>query len=1445
MKQKWKIGLSLLLAASMVSGAVHVNGQSITHKSLAGTVKKESSVRGNVTGLKTDKANEEKYAEGQAIILYNKADSIEAKASVKSITDDIKIVHTYDFDYADAGAKSSNTNKEKEISVSLVESDTYSTEELVESLKKRSNIRYAQPNYRIKASAVGSDTYKEFQWSLDNFGQNGGTIGADINAEELFNAETDREERVIALVDTGIDYTHEDLAAAVWTNPVQSKQLKGEHGYDFINYDEDPMDDNGHGTHCSGIMAASTGNGVGIAGVANNDNVKIMALKILDETGSGYGYEAVGAYNYIYKAQQLGVNVVAINNSWGMYGEDYILDTLINMVGENGAISVCAAGNEGANNDEFGSWPANSESPYVISVAASTENDELAPFSNYGMNSVDIAAPGTGILSSVSYNCFSPSIYENQEELCSVMHDFSDVNLVKTLDDNGYNDTVVTDNDFNYGITTLGGKADISLALSDKAYYGVNEENNKSLEWTLKGAEEGEIYYLYFPYTASESGNVYSSMMIKATGPNGAFEYDPFWEEYLSMATAVYVCDGPLDNNGVYDEDEEFLYYGLTVGEAGYWGNATGNTYDVERGDTRAVTVQLYVAVAGDYTINIDDFAIARSDIDEEAFGKYAFYDGTSMATPHVTGAVAAVAGAYSDESALEVKARILGSCRESESLKGKIATGGVLDLSKVNSPNMSVEYIYMDEDGLINIEGYYLDDVTVLIDEQPVECLETASQYIIIDGYDYINRNVDITLVKDDYSLTYTKFFAAGKNFEYGIGFSGALDGGNVISAGRTMYYVDQNGFVYRGTPTQEEGMKTLDWESLSGGYEPYVFGDDYSFVIDYMMINETEVIYANNSLWSVVTINAGYSESTALLMFDEECESWNIAASIPEEMENIEGYSIAAYNGDVYLFGGYDSMAHIYSTKVYRYNAVNMTWEEAAEMPEGRVYAKALQVDDKLVVTLGGNSENRVCKNMIFDGETWSVSEADMGTIYDTSIYVLDEGTEYEAYVEIAKAQIGIVDGGIIYTNICVEGMGDTFTYSIAEDSYAGTGYMLDRDSLYFDELYATTIQDDLYVIFGFRAEDDFEDWTMSKNRALSENYYDDDDEEYWDEYIELLSIPVETGFGNVIDESEEGVYVIGSAYYMPGDTVTITAKAQQDYFVKGMTVNGQKVNKRNGVYEYTIKRVVDKDIVACAQAGMYVTKINMPEKMILKQGQTAQLVAEVLPENAENRNIIWHCDSDDVTVDANGNVAASADAACGIETVIYASSQDRGYKLAECVVVVEKAEEKTVKAEEATTKAEKTTTASIEESKVPSVNSNVTVGKKVYRVVTNSKNSRTVEFVALKNKKAKKVVIPATIKLDGATYKVTGIAANAFKNSTKLKRVTIGKNVASIGRNAFKGCKKLRQITIKSKVIKNVKKTAFRGTDKKLVVKVPKKLKKQYNRLFDKAGLEGIVK
>ena len=193
--------------------------------------------------------------------------------------------------------------------------------------------------------------YSNFQWALENTGKNNGKVSEDIKPTTMWNKKsTEKDTPVVAIIDSGVDYTHPDLKDKMWVNPYQNK-LKGVHGFDFTGTidDGEPMDDAGHGTHCAGIIGATRNNNEGVSGVA--DNVKIMAIKFLTSSGMGTTEDAVSAYNYIYNAMKLGVNVVAINNSWGSNENSKILLNIINKVGKAGAVSVCAAGNDGTDFD--------------------------------------------------------------------------------------------------------------------------------------------------------------------------------------------------------------------------------------------------------------------------------------------------------------------------------------------------------------------------------------------------------------------------------------------------------------------------------------------------------------------------------------------------------------------------------------------------------------------------------------------------------------------------------------------------------------------------------------------------------------------------------------------------------------------------------------------------------------------------------------------------------------------------------------------------------------------------------------------------------------------------------------------------------------------------------------------------------------------------------------
>lgn len=1110
------------------------------------------------------------YAEGEAIILYNGVSASAKSRMSSSLGSGIEITDTYVFEENAKSAKSGIASGENGMSVSLVKSEKYSTEQLVDMLRKKNHVKYAEPNYKIKKSDY-NDTYYKYQWAQDNKGQNAGTEGLDINADTPLLADKDSKERVIALVDTGIDYTHEDLADVVWNNPYNNKKLYGEHGYDFINYDSDPMDDNGHGSHCSGIMAGKSDNGAGIAGTSKSDNIKIMALKILDAEGYGYGMEAVGAYNYIYKAQQLGINVVAINNSWGGAGEEEskILATLIDMVGEKGAISVCAAGNEGMDNDVWESIPANIDSEYVVSVAASNENDALASFSNYGKQSVDIAAPGTNILSSVSYNCFNPSIYENTEALCSIYENFDTGNLVNTMNKNGATGNVATAEDIAYGMDS-NGEGEATVSTTEEQFFGENNGSNKSLNWTVTNAESGSYHYLYLPYDMAKARTeVYASISIKVNGPS--MNWDDMESivdiEDLLNSSTLYIADYTLDENGQFEQGyiennyvQDDYMEEVEISQDNYWSVLSLPIAEKIRKEEKHVLVLAIAAnQAGDYSVNIDNFGVSKENIPTNKFGKYDYYNGTSMATPYVTGAIAAVANAYPEESALQVKARVLGSVRKSESLEDMVTTGGVLDLSKVGTPSMFVEKASMNSKNQIEIKGYYMSNAEVYVNDKKADIISNDGMKIVIEGQSYVNRQVTVRVEKDGTVFENNYFFAQGKEFYHGTEITGMMRGGELLSSGDGMIYVDSYGLVsyvtpYTDTDTKEEMFL---WSPGSTEFEPKIFGKDYEQTVDYNIYNDTGYVYTNGKIYGILTMDVGYASDKILAMYDDE-KGWMKFTDVPDEMAELTGSTLAAYNGDLYLLGGMSEEGNC-TGKIMKYSVSTKKWENAGNLPEKRAFSKALQVGKKLIVTLGIGKEEELPKNLIYDGKSWSVSKANLGTATDAYL------SEYD----IAGAQVGLVQDGIIYTNLSIEGLGDTFTYNVSKDTFMPSGYALNADKLECDNLFATTVEDKLYVIYGedYIVDDEEEFWST---KSLEDEWFD-----YAEESIIYSKyLPVTSGYVNVVDESGIGCHVEGTGVYLPGDTITLKAIVEdKDMSVSKFLVNGKSVAKSQDGYVYTV--------------------------------------------------------------------------------------------------------------------------------------------------------------------------------------------------------------------------------------------------------------------------------
>ncbi len=284
---------------------------------------------------------------------------------------------------------------------------------------------FAEPNFQIKLNdPTHSNSTKDLllrennlnekspndpmfneQWALSNSGQNGGKTNADVSALKAWLKTQGSEKIVVAVLDTGVDYTHSDLVSNVWFRPENVPQYKDDElgtfndlrGFNGVNNQADPMDENGHGTHCAGIIGAEGDNNEGIAGV--NWKVQIMPLKFLGKGGFGTTKDAIEAINYAIDRKRNGVNLRVISASWGSTQYSKALEDTIRAAGEEGILFVAAAGNDGTSNDKRPHYPSNYKLPNVISVAATDSNDQLTSFSNFGIETVHIAAPGKEILS--------------------------------------------------------------------------------------------------------------------------------------------------------------------------------------------------------------------------------------------------------------------------------------------------------------------------------------------------------------------------------------------------------------------------------------------------------------------------------------------------------------------------------------------------------------------------------------------------------------------------------------------------------------------------------------------------------------------------------------------------------------------------------------------------------------------------------------------------------------------------------------------------------------------------------------------------------------------------------------------------------------------------------------------------------------------------------------
>lgn len=1028
------------------------------------------------------------YVEGEAVVvLKDNAVSDYTKKSMAAATygKSVKLENSFKID----------ANGGDGVRMAFVKSSKLSTKQLITELKKKSGVKYAFPNYKKKISAITNDTYSKYQWALENTGQNSGTEGADINADALWDkAAKAEDEVVVAVIDTGIDFEHEDLKDVIWTNPYGSK-LVGKNGYDFTytTGNGKPQDDNGHGSHVSGIIAGAADNGKGISGV-NKTNVKILPLKCFDQYGGGSSYSEFSSFDYIARAAKLGANIKAVNCSYGGVGdtdEKKVYEEIFDELGASGILTVVSAGNETENLGALDpDWydsdecllPATNDSKYCITVAASNEYDKLTPYTNYSEKYVDVAAPGDDILSCVSYNCFNPSLY-TQEQIDTLTKNYQNYNGAVTPTDFGYPKVIDEESP---AITIL---SDATVAQSDTFFGDGGKSVSVTFNKSANAASGKEAYMLEIPFALDDENAPYRISFMASTNAN---------------IINGFAVDLPADHecyfNGSY-VTEEFDFYPTDCTWDHYEfminPNETANYLK-----SKERKLQIIVVANKDESVYFDDFAVSKQDVDETGFGKYDFKSGTSMSTPFVTGAVALAANSNPGASALDIYNMVCNTGRVSADLNGKVKGAHSLSLDNTEKVPPIIASVKYSEDGKnIEIEGSTNNTTQVKINGTEVTPASVTEDKVIVPDNNYNTKKIKVELTNVYGTDSFNTFISNKPNFPTTKKVTGAPEYTYElipVSAGDKAYFVN----TINGT------VEMLSYKIASDKYtyEPVGVIDMTKLADKKQESTITSATYYNGKIY-FTAVSAVLSDVYTLIGYDTVFACYDVSkrkTTVLCEIPNVpvDGATLTAYKGGFYIIGGYDYDEHTFLDTVYKYNSGTKAFEELTnKLPEGRAYTDFVVYGSKLVGVYGAVESGDMPSMLTFDGTNWTESSVDLDSddkeLFDRTM----DKKEFYRY----KGNVGLGENGVFCNGSYVYGLGDTFTYNPDNDTVTASKYSM-TNSLSDGKVFGTTLPG---CFIGFTADkssvidDDDDDYDYySKNSASKRNAYSYDDDDDYDE-------------------------------------------------------------------------------------------------------------------------------------------------------------------------------------------------------------------------------------------------------------------------------------------------------------------------------------------------------
>jgi subtilisin family serine protease len=346
--------------------------------------------------------NSQKYLNDSIIVVYKEGASVFEKRNARSLVR----AKISDLNSDEIDDKYNNLSNGRIANYKL---SGMNSKQALEKLRGNPAVLYAEPDYIYSANVLPDDSRFSELWGMHNTGQTGGIADADIDAPEAWDISTGTKDVVVGIIDTGVDHSHPDLAANMWVNPGEiagdgldndnNGYVDDVHGINAITDSGDPMDDAGHGSHVAGTIGASANNAEGVAGV--NHTTAMVGCKFLSAAGTGSSSDAIKCIDYMVGLKNSGINLRVINNSWGGGGFSQVLSDAITSSEAADILFVAAAGNDAVDNDVTPHYPSSYEHDSVLSIAGTNHTDAMYTASQWGLTSVDMAAPARNVLSTI------------------------------------------------------------------------------------------------------------------------------------------------------------------------------------------------------------------------------------------------------------------------------------------------------------------------------------------------------------------------------------------------------------------------------------------------------------------------------------------------------------------------------------------------------------------------------------------------------------------------------------------------------------------------------------------------------------------------------------------------------------------------------------------------------------------------------------------------------------------------------------------------------------------------------------------------------------------------------------------------------------------------------------------------------------------------------------